>query len=146
LEAAMTTAAAAWRYEEAAVLRDQWEALGNLHEQLHRFREAQRHYSFIYPVHGGNGGCLWYFVHSGQVCQVVEQPLGFEAAEQCLAAIERIYRSRRATVDQAMREDAEVTLLVASWFRSRPEELQRTFSIQAAMERLRPCRFAAVGA
>ena len=74
LEKAMTAAAAARRYEEAAVLRDQWDALENLHEQLQRFREAQRHYSFIYPVPGREGGCLWYLIRSGQVCLVIDEP------------------------------------------------------------------------
>ena len=41
LEKAMTTAAGAQRYEEAAVLRDQWQALENLDEQLQRFRKAR---------------------------------------------------------------------------------------------------------
>ena len=36
-----------------------------------------------------------------------------------------------------MREDVEMTLLVASWFRSRPDELQRTLSPEEVQERLR---------
>jgi len=35
-----------------------------------------------------------------------------------------------------MRQDVEMTLLVAGWFRSRPNELQRTMPPEAAMEKL----------
>ena len=134
----MAAAAAARRYEEAAVLRDQREALGKLHEQLQRFREAQRHYGFIYPVAGREGGCLWYLLRSGQVCRAADEPHDREAAEECLAAIERIYTGGTPPVNQVVREDVEMTLLIASWFRSRPDELQRTFSPEEAKERLEP--------
>ncbi len=130
----MTTAAAAQRYEEAAVLRDQREALESLHEQLQRFREMQRHYNFIYAALGREGGCLWYFIRRSQVHLAIDEPQDRAAAEECLAAIERIYTP---PVNQAMREDVEMTLLVASWFRSRPDELQRTLSPEEVQERLR---------
>jgi excinuclease ABC subunit C len=138
LEKAMAAAAAARRHEEAAVLRDQREAMGKLHEQLQRFREAQRHYSFIYSMAGREGCCLWYLIRSGQVCLAIDEPHLCEAAEECLAAIERIYAGRTPPVNQVMREDMEMTLLVASWFRSRPDELQRTLSPEEAKERLKP--------
>ena len=92
LEKDMTTAAAARRYEEAAVLRDHWEALESLQGQLQRFREAQRHYSFIYPLPGREGACVWYFIRRGQVYMAIDEPRDNEAATECLAAIERIYR------------------------------------------------------
>ena len=137
LEEAMTTAATAHRYEEAAVLRDQREALESLHEQLLRFREAKRRYSFIYPVPGREGGCLWYLVRRGQVCLAIDEPHDRETAGECLAAIERIYVRGTPPVNQATREDVEMTLLVASWFRSRPDELQRAFPPEEVKERLR---------
>jgi excinuclease ABC subunit C len=137
LEKAMTAAGAARRYEEAAVLRDQREALEKLHDQLQRFREAQQHYSFVYPVPGREGGCLWYLVRRGQVCLAIDEPHDRETSEECLAAIERIYVGGAPPVTQATREDVEMTLLVASWFRSRPDELQRTLPPEEVRERLR---------
>ena len=128
LEKEMLAAAAAQRYEEAAVVRDRWEMLANLHEQLQRFREAQRRYNFIYPVSGHQGGCSWYFIRRGQVCLAIDEPRNRRAARECLAAIARIYADDAPPAADAPREDVEMTLMVASWFRSRPEELQRTLS------------------
>ncbi len=142
LDKAMTRAAAAQRYEEAVVLRDQREALESLHEQLQRFRDAQRHYSFIYPALSREGTCLWYFIRRGQVQLAIDEPHSRLAADECLAAIERIYTGGTPSVNQAMREDVEMTLLIASWFRSRPDELQRTLSPDEVKERLRAMRAA----
>jgi len=137
LEKHMTAAAAARRYEEAAVIRDQWAALDNLHEQLQRFRVAQRDYSCIYPVPSRDGGCLWYFVRRGQVCLVIDEPRDREAAEGCLLAIERMYTGGSLPVNQAVREDVEMTLLIATWFRSRPDEIQQAIPPEKVKERLR---------
>jgi excinuclease ABC subunit C len=137
LEEAMITAAAAQRYEEAAVFRDAWETLKSLYEQWERFRVAQRHYSFIYPVPNQEGGCSWYLIQRGQVHAVIDEPRERRAAEECLALMERIYTSSTLPIAQAMYEDVEVTLLVAAWFHSRPHELQRTLLPESAEERLR---------
>ena len=76
---------------------------------------------------------MWYFIRHGQVHLAIDEPHDRVAADECLAAIERIYPS----VNQAMREDVEMTLLIASWFRSHADELQRTLSPDEAKERLR---------
>jgi excinuclease ABC subunit C len=144
LERAMMEAAAAQRYEEAAVFRDRWEALANLHEQLQRFREAQHHYNFIYPVPGHKGGCLWYFIRRGQACLAINEPRNRKTVAECLAVIERIYAGNTPPSIDATREDVEMTFLVASWFRSHPGELQRTLSPEGVIlhspvpERSRP--------
>jgi excinuclease ABC subunit C len=140
LEEAMRAAASAQRYEEAAVYRDTWEALGNLQQQLDRFREAQRQYCFLYPLQRGQGQSLWYVIHRGQVHAAIAEPRARETAEQCLALIERVYARSTSSVIQAMREDVEMTLLVAVWFRNHPDELQRTLSPEAAKERLQAIR------
>jgi len=77
-------------------------------------------------------------IRSGQVCLVIDEPHDCEAAEECLAAIGRIYTGGTPPVNQAMREDVEVTLLVAAWFRSHPDELQRTLSLDEVKDRLKP--------
>lgn len=133
----MIAAAAAQRYEEAAVFRDARETMRTLYEQLERFRMAQRHYSFVYPVFDQQGGCSWYLIQCGQVHAVIAEPRERLAAEECLALMERIYTSSTRAVTQAMQEDVEVTLLVAAWFRSHPHELQRTILPEAAEKRLR---------
>jgi len=137
LEEAMVAAAAARRYEEAAVFRDACDSLRALYEQLERLRVAQRHYSFIYPMPNQEGGCSWYLIRRGQVHAVVDEPRERRAAEECLGMMGRIYTSGTLPITQMMQEDVEVTFLVAAWFRSHPHELQRTILPEAAEERLR---------
>lgn len=137
LEESMRTAAAGQRFEEAALFRDAWARLEDLQEQLDRYRIAQRHYHFVYPVASQQGGRLWYLVQRGQVHAALEEPRDPQAVQRCLALLERVFTSGRRSATQTMREDAEMTLLVATWFRSRPDELQRTLSPDAAKERLR---------
>ncbi len=141
LEEAMQTAAAAQCYEQAAVYRDTREALERLQTQLERFRAAERQYSFIYVVQSREGRRSWYLIQRGQIHAVIDEPRDRLPAEECLAMMERTYTGRTLPATGATREDAEMTLLVATWFASRPAELQHTLSPAAARERLR----AAVG-
>ncbi len=116
LEQAMLTAAEAMRYEEAAIDRDRWEAVTALDEQLERFRTAQRDYSFIYPLPNGTGGHTWYFIRAGDVVAAATE------RRRALALIDEVYGADGIVKP----DDVEVTLLVAGWFRSRPEEMLRT--------------------
>jgi len=71
---------------------------------------------------------------------VVDEPRDRACADTCLVAIERIYKGGTPPVNHAMREDVEMTHLIASWFRSRPYELQRTILPEAIQARLRADR------
>jgi excinuclease ABC subunit C len=136
LEDDMRAAAATKRFEEAAIYRDRWNALRNLHEQLDRFRTAQGHYNFIYPVPRRAGGDTWYLIRRGQTVAAIDEPVERRAAEHCLTAMEQVYGSGASLAQSAGREDVEMTMLVASWFRSRPEELKRTLLPARANKRL----------
>ncbi len=137
LEETMQAAAVAKRYEEAALYRDRWEAVRNLHEQLDRFRTAQREYSFVYPMPRRDGGYTWYFIRRGQAIAAIDEPVERQTAEQCLAMIEEHYGAGKSLASTAARDDVEMTLLVAGWFRSSPDELKRTLLPDKAKEKLR---------
>jgi excinuclease ABC subunit C len=136
LEEAMTAAASAHRYEEAAVYRDTHETLENIHQQLNRFQKAQRHYNFIYPLQGNRQQSIWYVINRGQVHAAIFEPRTRKTAKQCLAIIEQIYARRTPSITETLREDVEMTFLVALWFRTRPKELKNTFSPDAAKDKL----------
>ncbi len=136
LKEAMRTAAAAQSYEEAALYRDRWEAVANLHEQLKQFRTARREYSFIYPAPRREGGQTWYFIRRGEVLAAMEEPRGQREASRGLDLVEEIFANGKSSVASAMPDDVEMTLLVAGWFRSHPDELQRTMPPAAAKEKL----------
>jgi hypothetical protein len=76
-------------------------------------------------------------IYRGQLLAAIEEPQDRQAAEECLAMLERTYPSRTPPVTQPMREDAEMMLLVAGWFRSHPEELERPVLPETAKEGLR---------
>jgi hypothetical protein len=79
-------------------------------------------------------GQTWYLIRHGQVLAAVDEPRESLAAVQCLDLVEQTYDCAPPT---GARDDVEMTLLVAGWFRSRPEELRSTMSPNAAREWLR---------
>jgi excinuclease ABC subunit C len=135
LEEGMKTAAAAQRFEEAAIYRDRFEAVESVCDQLNRFRTAQKDYSFIYPVPRRDGGNTWYLIRRGQVIAAVDEPSDGRGAERCLQIVDRTYAKSAGLAE--LRDDVETTMLVAGRFRSHPDELRRTMSPDATKERLR---------
>jgi excinuclease ABC subunit C len=122
LDRDMQAASAALQFERAAVLRDRLTVLGWLSAQLDRLRQA-RELSFIYPLAGHDGKEWWYVIRRGEVRGAA--PASAATAE----LIERLWAGRG-------REEADRLLLVAAWFRKRPQERQRALAIEACRSRL----------
>lgn len=133
LEQAMRKAAAQQAFERAAVLRDRWQSLAELAEQLDRLHTARKTYCFVYPLPGYGGQQAWYLVYRGQVVAVIEVPQSVRSAERARAMLERVFRVQWGP-HCAGAEDPEMIQLVGGWFRAHPEELDRVLSPAAAME------------
>jgi excinuclease ABC subunit C len=121
LQSEMAAASSGLSFERAAVLRDKWEALTWLHQRLERMRQIRGQETFVYPVRGIDGGETWYVIDGGRVVRAVRKD---EGASRTL----RIKRPRRPTNRSdllAPTGEVEQVLLVAAWFRRRPEERQR---------------------
>ncbi|MHB1034220.1 MAG: GIY-YIG nuclease family protein [Pirellulales bacterium] len=124
IEQAMLSAAESREFERAAALRDTWNDLRWLAEQLDRLRQARRDYSFVYPL-PHDGGETWYVVDHGQVMTAMPAPVDRRTARECLAFLERTYPGDRPRPAGENLEDLDVILLVAAWFRRHPAELDR---------------------
>jgi excinuclease ABC subunit C len=133
LEQAMQQAAALRQFERAAALRDAWQALSTLGGHLEALREAQKHYSFIYPLAAASGGTRWYFLRHGRVVASTAGPRNRRTAGRCLRLLEQVYQSQpQETLPGA--EDLDVLLLVTGWFHRHPDQLSRTLTPESARD------------
>lgn len=136
LEVAMREAAAAERFEHAAVARDTWAGLAELGAMLARLREVRTGWRFVYPVAGYGGRELWFLIDGGQLAAAIRAPDGAEPAERCLGLLDTVYASGPRPVEPGRGEDADMLLLMSEWFRRYPGELGRTMAPDVASQRL----------
>lgn len=120
MEKARDQAAAAQQFELASTLRDRLRELRWLHAHLERLREA-RVRSVEYTLQGFDGQRWSYLIHRGQVRAIVPAP-----------AKQRLRDAVFGEPSGPLGEEVENVLLVAAWFRKRPNERQRCAGIDAA--------------
>lgn len=149
LERRMRRAAAKHEFLRAANWRDIWLPLAWLHEELDRFREARRNYSFVYPVRSARRN-YWLLVHRGQAIRGMRAPHDAASAQRAAAHLDRVFfqaadatptpidsecetlAAHPAADGQLDVYDAENIALVIAWFRRRPAELKATLTPAAA--------------
>jgi excinuclease ABC subunit C len=124
LEKEMAASAAALQFERAASLRDQLDSLRWLDRQLERVRQAREHNTFIYPVPGQAGRHVWYFVLRGKVVRAFAAPTDATGRRR-LARLAAELFSKPTTADEPTPDDMDHVFLVASWFRTHPDERRR---------------------
>jgi excinuclease ABC subunit C len=124
LERDMTAASAALAFERAAVLRDKLEALRWLSDHLERLRQAATP-SFVYPVAGADGSCLWYFIHQGRVRAALPAPRDDAGRRAAAALLEAVYERADVAGPPGL-DEIDSVLLVAGWFRRHAAERRRT--------------------
>lgn len=126
LRAQMEASSDALDFERAAVMRDKIRRLESLREQFARLRFALESLSFVYTVPGVRGEDRAYLVRRGRVRAEVPAPRT-AAERRALDArlAELVAPAERAPATVPGHEVDEV-LLLASWFRKHPRELERT--------------------
>jgi excinuclease UvrABC nuclease subunit len=127
----METAAGARQFERAALVRDIWHSLDWLDRSLRRLRVARRKYSFVYPVETDRGRTYWLAILRGQIRYGALAPQSARARRVWRNRLRQIY----ATPSQAQPaggEDVEMLLLITSWFRRFPKELERVLKPRTA--------------
>jgi excinuclease ABC subunit C len=129
IERDMTAAATVLAFERAAGLRDKLGVLRWLRERLDRLRQIRSQHTFIYPVPGHDGNELWYVIHQGQVKVAIPAPRCPEDERTALRTIEKMCKDKRCGPGPIPLEEIDGVLLVAAWFRRRPEERGRTAPI-----------------
>jgi excinuclease ABC subunit C len=133
LERAMVAASAALQFERAAALRDRLEPLRWLRHQLDHLRAARDEHSFVYPVVGADGQCLWYLLHHGRVAGVLPVPGNAASRRATAAALAEIYQGGAARGRLLALDEVDVVLLVAGWFRRHPQERTGVLTPAAAL-------------
>lgn len=137
LEESMWAAAEGREFERAARLRDAWEAMRRLHNQLKRLRDVRRDCCFVYCLPDYDGGESWHLVQHGQIAASIPSPRDPSAAAECLRLLQRVYSSRGPQEGVTVSDDPVVVLTVDGWFRRHPAELARTISPAEAERRCR---------
>jgi excinuclease ABC subunit C len=127
LEKRMAEAAGRLDFEYAARLRDRLERLSGFREEMSAFRGEVEGLTFVYRVPGFRGDDRIYLIRRGRIRADLPHPRGRTAREETSERVADVYGQSEAGPDGLTAEEAAEVLLVARWFRTRPEERRRTF-------------------
>lgn len=126
LRSAMEESSERLEFERAAQLRDKIGRLESLREQFGRLRFAVESLSFVYTVKGHGDDDRAYVIRRGRVraeCPAPRTPAEREAMAVRAAEIFEPPEERSTTVPV---HEVDELLLLSSWFRKFPAELERT--------------------
>ena len=132
IQSDMAAAAGELRFEQAAAIRDRWEALARLNDKLMFLRTARKEHSFVYPLAGCDNLTRWYLIHGGEVRAVVREPDTPEAAAAVQATVAAVF-AQPYSVDATLRRCVDSVLIVTSWFRHHAEEKAKLLTAPAAL-------------
>ena len=113
-------------YERAAVLRDKLKRLEALRGQFARLRFAVETLSFVYAVPGYDGDDRVYLVRRGRVRAELNRPATAADATRLLGLIDEVFTPAERNTAQIPTHEIDELLLLSSWFRRFPGELERT--------------------
>jgi excinuclease ABC subunit C len=112
-------------FERAAAYRDKLHRLEKLHDQFGRLRFAVESLSFVYTVPGANGPDRVYLIRRGRVRAEMDVPASAADRSTLTTMIDDVFGDSVAGM-QVPSHEVDELLLVSSWFRRFPEELERT--------------------
>jgi excinuclease ABC subunit C len=113
-------------YERAAVLRDKLQRLEGLREQFVRFRFAVETLSFVYTVPGHEGEDRVYLIRRGRVRAECAAPRRAREKTALRRLVEDIFGAGEQDSAGVPTHEVDELLLLSSWFRRFPDELDRT--------------------
>ncbi|HET7372719.1 MAG TPA: UvrB/UvrC motif-containing protein [Gemmatimonadaceae bacterium] len=122
----MEAASERLEYERAAVLRDKLRRLEALRGQFARLRFAVETLSFVYTVPGFEGADRVYLIRRGRVRAELDRPSSPADAVRLLRLVEEVYTPVERDSSQIPTHEIDELLLLSSWFRRFPGELERT--------------------
>ncbi|HEX4681743.1 MAG TPA: UvrB/UvrC motif-containing protein [Gemmatimonadaceae bacterium] len=113
-------------FERAAVLRDKLKRLEALRQQFGRLRFAVETLSFAYTVPGTDGDDRVYLIRRGRVRGEISLPKTPDDAAQLIRMIDDVFSPVERDTGQIPTHEIDELLLLSSWFRRFPSELERT--------------------
>jgi excinuclease ABC subunit C len=129
----MAAASQQQQYERAMALRDRLADLRWLTDRLVWLKTARQEHSFIYPLTGHDGRIVWYLVERGRVRAAVYPPTSARSRTVVGKLLEEIYTDAKVNGTLMPKGQVDSVLLVAAWFRKRPEERERCLNWQSAL-------------
>jgi excinuclease ABC subunit C len=122
----MKDAAARLDFEYAARLRDRHERLVRFRGDLSAFRGEVDALSFVYSVPGFDGPGRLYLIRGGRLRDVLPKPTTRKEKAAAHERVATVFRDREPRLVGLPATEAAEILLIAGWFRGRPEERGRT--------------------
>ena len=122
----MQAAADRWEFEYAGMLRDRLRRLEDLRDEFARLREALDGLTFLYRVPGVDGDDRTYLVRRGTVRAVVAAPRTAAERRRLARLCDEHFGRPEHDETLVQRHQVDEILLLARWFRARPEELANT--------------------
>ncbi len=129
LRAHMETASEALEFERAAIFRDKLSRLEALREQFDRLRFAVESLSFVYSVTGFDGRDRTYVIRRGIVRAELESPKTRKECAMMRKLVDDIFGERPAAGSSIPTHEIDELLLLSSWFRKFPDEMQRAMRV-----------------
>ncbi len=126
LRAEMLAASEAMQFERAGMLRDKLHRLEGLREQFVKFRFAVETLSFVYTVPGHEGDDRVYLIRRGRVRGEVPVPRSDGERERLLEMLADVFEPKERASSQVPSHEIDELLLLSSWFRRFPDELERS--------------------
>jgi excinuclease UvrABC nuclease subunit len=126
LERAMQAAAEDLAFEQARVLRDRLALVSWLHERVQHFHANVDRLTFVYTALGPDDSEWVYLVRRGTVRAEVRAPRTAQQLQSLVKLQQRIFDGPDPQGADIPTHDLDEFYLVASWFRRRPLEKQRT--------------------
>jgi excinuclease ABC subunit C len=122
----MEAASERLEFERAASLRDKFKRLEALRGQFGRLRFAVETLSFAYSVPGHGGDDRVYLIRRGRVRAETSVPKTAADAAHLMGLIDEVYTPIERDTGQIPTHEIDELLLLSSWFRRFPSELERT--------------------
>jgi excinuclease ABC subunit C len=126
LRSEMDACAELLNFERAAVLRDKLERLEILREMFSRMRFAVETLSFTYAVPGHEGDDRVYVIRRGTVRAQTPAPRTARDRARLLAMVRDVFDPPERSTGAIPTHEIDELLLLSSWFRRNPGELERT--------------------
>jgi excinuclease ABC subunit C len=121
----MEAASAALQFERAASLRDKLARLEALRDQFKQLRFAVETLSFVYTVPGIGGPDKAYIIRRGVVRGEMDAPRSRQDHATLRRMVDDIFGVHEPVTASVPTHEIDELLLLSSWFRKFPDELQR---------------------
>ena len=127
----MVEASERMEFERAGSLRDKLRRLEDLRMQFIKFRFAIETLSFVYTVPGYNGDDRIYLIRRGRVRDERAIPRSDEERSRLAEMVEDVFNPSERDSAQLPSHEVDELLLLSSWFRRFPKELDRSTAASA---------------